>query len=147
MKITTQCSLLLFFGLFALPAFIVNATPLRDCTEMVCSEIFHNKELGKATAIVWRGQGNIVTSHTFDLDSSAELVHQGSSVSENYYSATNDAPAAPCPTGSCSAVRATTYETVTDIITVTVTFTYFNGQLIDADVQRIDKNKPPEMEG
>ena len=146
MKIPTPYALLLFFSLCALPAFIANATPLRDCTEMVCSEIFHNKELGKATAIVWRGQGNIVTSHTFDLDSSAELVHQGSSVSPNYYSATDGAPVAPCQTGSCSAVRSNTYETATEIITVTITFTYFNGQLIDATVQRTVKIKPPEME-
>ena len=147
MRISAYSILLLLAGLLNISAVQANTPLLQSCSETVCSEVFRNKELSIATAVVWRSEGDILASHTFDLDSSAVLAHQDSAVSANYNDSTSDASAAPCPSGSCSASRVTTYETATDIITVTKTFTYFKGQLIDVTIQQTEKVKPTEMPG
>ena len=147
MTIATYSTLLLLAGLFNISAVQANAPLLQSCSETVCSEVFHNTELSIATAVIWRSEGDILASHTFDLDRSAVLTHQNSAVSAHYNDSTSDTSAAPCPSGSCSASRVTTYETATDILTVTKTFTYFKGQLIDAAVQQTEKIKPTEMPG
>ena len=51
-------------------------------------------------------------------------------------------PSAPCSSGSCSSSSSTTYETATQIITITITFIYFNGELVDVESTKSVTNKP-----
>lgn len=69
MKLTMYWALLLG-SLMCFAATKSAATQLPDCKDSVCSDIIHDKVLGKATAVVW-GQNGIITSQSFDLDSTA----------------------------------------------------------------------------
>lgn len=127
--------LLLSVGLFTLPTTAkAQTSSLPECTDAVCSEIFHNTVLETATLVVWEGRGNILNSHTFDLDSSAILVSQANYAASDLTESTlSSAPDAPCMTGACSTTSSTTYVTETEIVTITTTYTFYNGSLIDVD--------------
>lgn len=145
MNIKIYHRLVLIFGLcFLVGNAEANTTPLRECVAGACSEIVHHKELGKATATVWDDKGNIISADTFDLDSSAELVHV--STSDSVGSTTPEhAPAAPCDKGPCATVILQTYQTTTHIVTVTYTFTYFNGQLMGVNATSVEESLPLAM--
>ncbi|MDF3126450.1 hypothetical protein [Rheinheimera sp. 1928-s] len=145
MNIKIYHRLVLIFGLcFLVGNAEANTTPLRECVAGACSEIVHNKELGKATVTVWDEKGNVISADTFDLDSSAELVHV--STSDSVDSTTPEhAPAAPCDKGPCATAISQTYETATHVVTVTYTFIYFNGQLMDVNATSVENSLPLAM--
>lgn len=153
MNIKIYHRLVLIFGLcFLVGNAEANTTPLRECVAGACSEIVHDKELGKATVTVWDDKGNIISADTFDLDSSAELVHVSTSDSVNIKdnidsvsSLTDGAPPPPCTSGSCSITTSQTYQTTTHIVTVTFTFTYFNGQLMGVNATSVEESLPLAM--
>ncbi|MEH8022067.1 hypothetical protein [Rheinheimera metallidurans] len=136
---------LLLGSLLCFSATKTEAMPLPDCTETVCSDIFHNKKLAKATVVVW-GQKGIITSYSFDLDSSAVQGRTFYSSGSVLTTSSDTNPTAPCAAGNCSSSSSTTYQTPTTIITVTVTYTYFNGELIDVGISRTVVPKPSDME-
>jgi hypothetical protein len=146
--------LVLIFGLcFLVGNAEANTTPLRECVAGACSEIVHHKELGKATVTVWDDKGHIISADTFDLDSSAELVHVSTSdsvsIKDNVGSVsslTDSAPVAPCSTGSCSVPVSRTHQTATHIVVVTITFTYFNGVLVGVQSHQEMYDLPSQME-
>lgn len=134
MKLTTYCAGFLVC-LLAMSANRAEAIPLPDCVESVCSDIIHNKELGKATVVVW-GEKGIINSYSFDLDSSAVRGPTINSSNQVFSTFSDTNPPAPCAQGNCSTSSSTTYRTQNSIITVTITYTYFNGALIDVSISR-----------
>lgn len=134
MKLTIYCAGFLV-GLLAMSANRAEATPLPDCVESVCSDIIYNKELGKATVVVW-GKKGIINSYTFDLDSSAVRGPIIDSSNQVFSTFSDSNPPAPCAQGNCASSTHTTYRTENSIITVTVTYTFFNGALIDVSISR-----------
>ena len=145
MKTWTLYTLFLLGSFFYLSPSQSQATTLPDCPESVCSDIIHNKILGKATVVVWEGRGNILDTHTFDLDRSAVLVSTSDDVGyiDGYITASSTAPSAPCQTGSCSVPVSNTYQTTTQIVTVTSTSVYFDGELIDVQTSTSRLDLPP----
>lgn len=121
----------------------VNATipTLPECAESVCSEIFHNRESGKASVVVWNQKGTIA-SHSFDLESSAVKGPTFHSSGTTVVEADAGIPPMPCNTGSCATSSSTTYATAGSIITVSITYTYYNGTLLDASISEARTAKP-----
>lgn len=121
----------------------VNATipTLPECAESVCSEIFHNRESGKASVVVWNQKGTIA-SHSFDLESSAVKGPTFHSSGTTVIEAETGIPVMPCNTGSCATSSSTTYATAGSIITVSITYTYYNGTLLDASISEARTAKP-----
>jgi hypothetical protein len=121
----------------------VNASLVKSCDLAVCSSITQNKALENVTVLVWGNEGTILSTSTFSLDKTAVLV---SSTKQGFSSApvmsTSSTSNAPCSSGSCSLSDSTTYETATQIITITITFVYFNGELVDVDTTKRETNKP-----
>ncbi|MCE9680022.1 hypothetical protein LZP69_12690 [Shewanella sp. AS1] len=44
-----------------------------------------------------------------------------------------DVPPAPCQTGGCSETRSSTFETLTEYVTLTLVFSYFDGEFISVN--------------
>lgn len=143
------CCIGFLVGLLAMSANKAEATPIPDCVESVCSDIIHNKELGKATVVVW-GKKGIINSYSFDLDSSAVRGPTIDSSNQVFSTFSDSNPPAPCARGNCSSSSSTTYRTENSIITITITYTYFNGALIDVSISRsvtaIPKDDDSKME-
>lgn len=128
---------------------VTTAENLPYCQESICEKIFHNKKLGTATLVVWQGKEEIVHSYTFNLDRTALLTSKHSGNAHNntiYVKSDSGAPPAPCPSGACSSPVSRTYETATEIITVTITYIYYNGQLVDVKVSESRRAKPSQNE-
>lgn len=128
------------FILFSIPQ-TVSAQTLLPCDNQSCYQLVHNKKLEKVSILVWDNQGNILHSNEFILDKSAELAHESSITNNISLNARtgfsgSGAPLPPCSTGSCATSTTTTYVTATHIITVTITFTYYNGQLVGVSTQQ-----------
>lgn len=105
---------------------------LPSCEKKVCSDIFHDKKIDQATVVVWKGEGDVITSQTFELDSSAVLVSESEFNKKSRSSGiTGEVPPAPCSSGACSEATTLAYEAADEIITVIMTFVYYDGHLID----------------
>lgn len=136
-----RSSLAIFGCLWVSASVNATAPTLPECAESVCSEIFHDKESGKASVIVWNQKGTIA-SHSFDLESSAVKGPTFHSSGTMIVEAEAGAPAMPCHTGSCATSSSTTYATAGSIITVSITYTYYNGTLLDASISEARTAKP-----
>jgi hypothetical protein len=134
-------SLALFGCLWVSASANATVPTLPECAESVCSEIFHNKESGKASVIVWNQKGTIA-SHSFDLESTAVKGPTFHSSGTTVVEADAEIPPMPCNTGSCATSSSTTYATAGSIITVTITYTYYNGTLLDASISEAITAKP-----
>ncbi|MCK7458009.1 hypothetical protein [Idiomarina aminovorans] len=133
------------FGLFFVNSVNAEFDTLPDCGKKVCSEIFHNEKLDQATLVVWEGEGNIIRSQVLELDDSAVLTNQSNFTSvDNSNDLLGEEPPAPCESGSCSSVRILSYESTGEIITVIMTFFYYNEQLIDVHLSEKRTVKPVE---
>ncbi|WP_251359264.1 hypothetical protein [Kangiella sp. TOML190] len=139
-------ALLIVIGLFANAKVIAGSGSLSYCEAKTCETVLHNKKLNKATLIVWTGESNIIHSYTFELDKSAKLQSKIANLNSNNneYATQSDsgAPPAPCQSGSCSLPVSRTYETTTETITVTTTYIYRDGELIDVMTSESRKPKP-----
>lgn len=110
---------------------------LPPCSSSVCTQVVHNKNLEKLSVLVWDDKGHILHTSEVNLDRTAKLVHSNSESgllnlnnTDAYVSNTNNPPS-PCgSSGACSSSSSTTYTTVTHIVTITITFTYENGELV-----------------
>ena len=126
---------LLIATVFSLMSFVALANQtLPPCSNNVCTQLEHNKDLEKLSVLVWDDKGHILHSSEVNLDRTAKLVHSNS---ENGLLKANDIdassssnPPAPCVSGACSSSSSTTYTTANHIVTVTITFTYENGELV-----------------
>lgn len=120
---------------FSLMSFVALASQtLPPCSNNVCTQVEHNKDLEKLSVLVWDDKGHILHSSEVNLDRTAKLVHSHSENgllnSNNIDAASSSNPPAPCVSGACSSSSSTTYTTATHIVTVTITFTYENGELV-----------------
>ncbi|AAV82011.1 hypothetical protein [Idiomarina loihiensis] len=105
---------------------------LPSCEKTACSDIFHDKKIDQATVAVWEGERDVITSQTFELDSSAVLVSESEFIKKSRSSGVIDeVPPAPCSSGACSEATTLAYEAADEIITVIMTFVYYDGYLID----------------
>lgn len=118
------------------------------CSSDVCTQVVHNKEVEKLSVLVWDSEGQIIHSSEVKLDKNAVLEHTSNEASPSnrnstdVYSTANDsnAPPAPCTSGSCSTTSSSTYRTATEVVTVTIIYTYDNGQLVGVD---LDESRNP----
>lgn len=140
MKLTLYWTLLLgSLMCFTAPKSVASQLP--DCKHTVCSDIIHDKVLGKATAVVW-GQQGVIASQSFDLDSTAVLSHTQHSNGMGLPAFDDTPPPAPCTTGACSLPYTTSYDTATMITTVTITYSYLDNALIDVSASQTSVPKP-----
>lgn len=120
------------------------------CQDAYCQKIFHDKKLEQATVIVWTGESNILSSYTFPLNKSAKLVNTASEADLIAFEPqitplnTGTPPPAPCSNSGCSTSSTTTFETATSIITVTIVFHYYNGQLLSVSSTSTEIKKPDD---
>lgn len=126
---------------------------LPTCSSDVCTQTKHNKELEKLSIIVRNSKGQLIHSNQFDLDKDAKLVFTSSENgsldldnSDRYSTTSNGAPPAPCNSGACSKSVSRSYETATEIVTIVVTYTYYNGQLVGAHTTRYVSPKAAEID-
>lgn len=141
-------ALLVITLVFTNPSF-ADSDNLPYCQENYCTKIFHNKALGKATAVVWKNKDEIIQTYSFDLDKNAKLskvIDNGIKKpgGESYFSTYSDDIVTTPPSGcidTCS--RTVEYKTLTEIIKITYIF-YLdaNGNLIDVDT--VEKRIPRE---
>ncbi|MGM7318804.1 hypothetical protein [Idiomarina sp. ST10R2A5] len=148
-----KVKLLVFLGLILLSSAALANQSFPPCSSDVCTKVVHNKDFERLSVLVWNSKGELIHSNQFDLDSEAKLVHTSSDdggLSLNggdYYSTSNSgAPPAPCSTGACSVPVATSYETATEIVTIVITYTYHNGQLVGANTTRYVSPKAAEID-
>ena len=104
------------------------------CADAVCFQTFHNKTLGTANIVVWSGKNTIHSTSSTSLQSDAKLASRwiGDSIT-SIASESGEIPPAPCSSGVCSTAASETYLTATEIITITITFVYANGELVDIE--------------
>lgn len=76
--------------------------------------------------------------------STAKADKGSSELIENQYTTFADAPPAPCKSGACSVPTVSTYETTSDIITVTTTYVYYNAELVDLEISTKKIPKPDD---
>lgn len=148
-----KIKLFIFLAFILLSSAALANQSFPPCSSDVCTKVVHNKDFERLSVLVWNSKGELIHSNQFDLDRSAKLVHTGSendSLNSNdggYYStANNSAPPAPCSTGACSVPVATSYETATEIVTIVITYTYHNGQLVGANTTRFVSPKAAEID-
>ncbi|MFQ6370936.1 hypothetical protein [Shewanella sp. YIC-542] len=107
------------------------------CSQEHCEKILHNKLLNQANMVVWKGDSEIIKTFTFDLDKDAKLssvtqgVKQITNLSDN---AITYVPAESCKSGSCSTSISYSYETDAELIGIVAVFIYYDGQLLDVDI-------------
>ena len=124
-----------------------------ECSSDICTRVVHNKDLEKLSILVWNNKGQLIHSNQFDLDRDAKLIYTSSENSGrglaggNYYSTSDSgAPPAPCTSGACSTSVTSSYETATEIVTVIVTYTYHNGQLVGVNTTSYVSPKVAEID-
>jgi hypothetical protein len=128
---------------------------LGDCQELVCHKVVTSPKTDTATVVVWQDDEQIIKTYTFELEaldinpivrrgsiSQKDLIRQSGSP----FSTLNNTPPQPdpCVSGGCSSSVSSTYETATEIITVTITFTFYNGELIDVGISQTRRLKPDD---
>ncbi|RUO77327.1 hypothetical protein [Idiomarina seosinensis] len=115
--------------------------PAPTCSAEACVQLKHNKEFERLSVKVWDAQGDVIHSNQFDLDKTAKLVHQ--SHGEAKLTDVEQIPPSPCTSGQyCSESRSATYETATDIVTVTLTFIYHGEELFDVGISNSNVTFP-----
>lgn len=114
------------------------------CAESICEKVFHNKKTETATLIVWSGNADIIHSFSFDLDKTAKLSSKRSSKNTGDGFTTYDTEPPVSCSGTCSVPVSQTYTTATEIITITTTFIYVDGQLVDVKSEEVSRIPRPD---
>lgn len=124
----------LLFSLFSFSVFWTYSASaqqfsLEECHTSTCFKLVHNKQIGIATLVLWEGKNTIIDIKMIELASDAELVSQVLTNSEK-----DESVKAWCEKGACSQADTSTYESKTEIVTITKTLIYYDAALVDVAI-------------
>ncbi|MGL4936330.1 hypothetical protein [Shewanella sp.] len=109
---------------------------LPDCPLAICETIVTNEDRMEGTLIVWTGDTDILNSYTFKLKDKSSLQDINTEIKKinisawNWNKDDNPPPTAPCKSGACAAALQGTIKTISQIVGLTVSFVYFDGDLV-----------------
>ncbi|KPN78323.1 MAG: hypothetical protein LRY75_12060 [Shewanella xiamenensis] len=125
-----------FCGIFFTAKAHANTPELPACSAVVCEKVFLDEKHMQATLFVWTGDAKILHSYTFELKNKISFDDISTNIKELKVGTLDSSvqnlppPAAPCKSGVCASVLQETFQTMTQMVTVSLIFIHLDGELV-----------------